>query len=116
MLIRTWFLDGLTIIDLHGRLRGHGDGSLPEAVLDVIGAGRRDIVLNLGGLTDVDAAGLGQVAQAFRLARAQGGDIRMAVADERIRELLIRTRLLAVVPTFSSEAGAIASFETVSSR
>lgn len=116
MLIRTWFLDGLTIIDLHGHLRGDDDGSLPDTVMDVIGAGRRDIVLNLRGLTDVDAAGLGQIAQAIRLARAQGGAIRMAVTDERVRELLIRTRLLALVPTFSSEAGAIASFETVTSR
>jgi len=116
MLIRTWFLDGLTIIDLHGRLRSDDDGSLPDALLEVIGAGRRDIVLNLRGLTDVDAAGLGQIAQAFRLARAQGGDIRVAIGDERIRQLLVRTRLLALVPTFSSEAGAIASFETVTSR
>jgi anti-anti-sigma factor len=111
MLIRNWSLDAMTIVDLHGRLGVECQGNLPQAMRVLVDAGRREVVLNLLGVTAVDAAGLGALASAFRFARANGVELTLVVRAPTIRELLTRTKLLGVWPTFPTEAEAIASIE-----
>ena len=112
MLIRTRSLDAITTIDLHGRLGVEDGGALHEAVRELLNVGRREVVLNLLGVTGVDAAGLGELADAFSLVRASGGELRLVLRCDTVRELLIRTNLLGMLPTFQTESEAIASFET----
>ena len=112
MLIRTRSQDAITTIDLHGRLGVEDRGALPEAVRELLNVGRREVVLNLLGVTGVDAAGLGELADAFSLVRASGGELRLVLRCDTVRELLIRTNLLGLLLTFPTEAEAIASFET----
>ena len=109
MLIRTWSLEAMTIVDLHGRLGVESQGHLTQAVRALVHVGRQEIVLNLLGVTAVDAAGLGELASAFRLARTAGAEVTLVVREPTIRELLRRTKLLGVWPTFPTEAEAIAS-------
>jgi anti-anti-sigma factor len=115
MLIRTWSLDAVTIIDVHGRLGIESTGALLDALSDLLQAGRRDVVLTLLGVTSVDAAGLGELAGAFRLVRQNGGELKIVVRSETVRAVLIRTNLFGLLPTFATEADAIASFESVPS-
>jgi anti-anti-sigma factor len=110
MLIRTRS-DAITTIDLHGRLGVEDGGALREVVRDLSNAARREVVLNLLGVTGVDAAGLGELADALSMVRASGGDLRLVLRCETVRELLIRTNLLGTLRTFPTEAEAIASFE-----
>jgi anti-anti-sigma factor len=111
MLIRTWALDAITIVDLHGRLDVETGAALHEVVCEILGAGRRSLVINLLGVTGVDAAGLGTLADAFSVSRATGGDLKLVVRCAEIRELLARTKLLELLPALPTEAEAIASFE-----
>jgi anti-anti-sigma factor len=112
MLIRTWSLDAISIIDLHGRLGMESGGALHNALADLLRTGRCDVLISLLGVTDVDAAGLGALAGAFSLVRASGGELRLAVRSATVRELLVRTRLLDLLPAFPTEAEAIASFDS----
>jgi anti-sigma B factor antagonist len=112
MLIRTWSLDAIAIVDLHGRLGVECGGALHKAVRELLNAGRREVVLNLLGVKGVDAAGLGELADALRMVRASGGELRLVLRCDTVRELLVRTNLLRLLPTFPTEAEAIASFET----
>jgi anti-anti-sigma factor len=112
MLIRTWSLDAVTIVDLHGRLGVETGDGLRTVVRDLVTANRCEVLLNLLGLTGVDAAGLGALAEALSLVRANGGTLRLVVRCATVRELLVRTRLLDLLPTFPSEAEAIASFDS----
>jgi anti-sigma B factor antagonist len=112
MLIRTRSQDAITTVDLHGRLGVEDGGALHEAVRDLLNAGRREVVLNLLGVTGVDAAGLGELAGAFSMVRTHGAELRLVLRCESVRELLIRTNLLGLLPTFPTEVEAIASFET----
>lgn len=116
MLIRTWSLDAVTIVDLHGRLDVETGAALHEAVCEILGAGRRYVVLNLLGVTGVDAAGLGTLADGFNVVRSTGGELKLVVRCAAIRELLARTNLLGLLPTLPSEAEAIASFEPLLSQ
>jgi anti-anti-sigma factor len=100
--------DTITIIDLHGRLGVESGGALYNAVHDLVNAGGREVVLSLLGVTDVDAAGLGALASTFSLVRDNGGQLKLVVRCATVRELLIRTKLLDLLPTFPTEAEAIA--------
>jgi len=110
MLICTRSVGDTAIVDLHGRLGVECGATLREAVRELLLAGRGDIVLNLLAVTGVDAAGLGELASAFRLVCADRGELRLVVRSATIRELLLRTNLLGPLPTFSTEGEAISSF------
>jgi len=111
VLIRTWSLDDIAILDVTGRLGVEDRAALYHSVCSVVAAGTRQLVLNLVHLTALDAAGLGELARAFTVVRDAGGELKLVIRSEPVRELLVRTRLLRVVPTFHTEAEAIASFE-----
>jgi anti-sigma B factor antagonist len=111
MLIRTWTLNTITVIDVHGRLGVESIGALHEAVRVLINEGRREVVLDLCGVTGVDAAGLGELASTSRLVRASCGELRLVVRSVAIRDLLVRTKLIGLLPTFPTEAEAIASLD-----
>jgi anti-sigma B factor antagonist len=111
MLIRTWSLDEtLAVIDLTGGLCAENGTALREAVSAALAAGRRQLVLNLVDVSALDAAGIGELANALKLTRAAGGELRLVFRRPHIRELLERTRLLGLFQIFPSEVEAIASF------
>jgi anti-anti-sigma factor len=112
MLIRPLSLNGeVTVLDVSGRLTIEAGVALGDAVGAVLCTGCRFLVLNLIGVTAVDAAGLGELAHAVALARAVGGALQLVVCDPTVHELLSRTRLLGVLRVFPTEAEAIRSFE-----
>ena len=114
MLIRTWSLGhSLAILELSGRLTVESGSALNDAVAAVLGEGRRHLLLNLTDITFMDAAGLGVLADTLRMVRSRRGELKLVARSAAIRQLLIRTHLFNVFPTFASEAEAIVSFEAV---
>ncbi|HWF84565.1 MAG TPA: STAS domain-containing protein [Vicinamibacterales bacterium] len=116
MLIRTWSLDAITIIDVHGHLDVESGAALHDALGELFAAGRCSVVLNLVGITGIDAAGLGMLVDAFATAQTARGDLKIVVRSASTRELLARTHLLGLLPTVTTEAEAITAFERVHSR
>ena len=55
--------------------------------------GERDIVLDLAGVTRIDAAGVGELIRAYNMATAAGGSLRIVHASEWVREVLERVQL-----------------------
>ena len=88
---------------LAGRLTGLGgtepfDAALSRAVRDR----RRAIVLDLGGVSLVDAGGLGLVATVCRLGAMHNLQLSLARVPPRVRRLLTVTRLATVLPMFDT--------------
>jgi anti-anti-sigma factor len=66
-----------------------GDGAEPEvwsALLD--SPDRVDVLLDLTGVTDIDAAGVGILAELCQVMHRQGGTVRLLAANERVRTML----------------------------
>ncbi len=101
----------ITVLDLEGRIvLGEGDEVLRNKVREVIAAGSRKVLLNLGGVSYVDSAGLGELVRCHtRLAR-EGGEIKLVHLTERMEDLLQITKLVTVFETHDSEKDALASF------
>jgi anti-anti-sigma factor len=110
MIIRTWSLDRTTIVlDVHGALVAETGAALAEAVSGAILSGKGAVVLNLARVTNIDAAGLGQVAASIRQIRAAGGKPKVVVRGHTVRELLARTRLMDVVQIIDADGDADAA-------
>jgi len=110
MQMRTSTSEGITIVDLDGRFGVECAESLNAIIIDLVRQGRRAIVLNLREVTAIDAAGLGALARAYDVLRTAAGELKLVVDRDDIREMLVRTQLLTVLPTFSTAADAFASF------
>ena len=91
-----------------------GDVLLKDKVQSLIQQGQKNLLIDLGGVSYVDSAGLGELVQAYATAKNRGGALKLVNVTKRLRDLLVVTKLLTVFDTFDSEAEALASFGAAS--
>jgi len=104
MVIEQRVLGGVTVLDLKGKLvLGDGDGLLRDKVHSLMFQGLKEIVLNLGGLSYMDSAGLGELISAHSTATRNGGHIKIVNLTKRVTDLLAITKVLTVFDMFDSE-------------
>ena len=103
---------GVAIIDVAGKitLGEGGDVVLKDKMHSLMAQGHKQILLNLGEVSYVDSAGLGEIVQAFATVTKQGGTLKLLNVTKRIKDLISITKLLTVFETFDSEPAAVASF------
>jgi anti-sigma B factor antagonist len=112
MKISTRQLDGVTILDTSGRITlGEGSVQLRDAVRDLLGKGRKQILLNLGDVNYIDSSGIGELVSAFTATRNQGGELKLLNLTKKVHDLLQITKLYTVFDVFYVETQAIASFQ-----
>jgi anti-sigma B factor antagonist len=87
-----------------------GDVLLKDKVQSLLQQGHRKLVMDLGGVSYVDSAGLGQLVQIHATAKNHGGSLRLANVTKRLKDLLVVTKLVTVFDSYESEAEAVASF------
>jgi anti-sigma B factor antagonist len=101
----------VTVLDLTGKMTlGEGDELLKQTINNLLAAGNKKIVLNLGNVPYIDSAGLGEVVRTHTTVSRQGGSLKLLNLTKRIEDLLSITKLLTVFDTYDSEAEAIKSF------
>ncbi|HLT46902.1 MAG TPA: STAS domain-containing protein [Rubricoccaceae bacterium] len=61
--------------------------------------GKKNVVLDLGETTLMDSSGVGVLIAEAEAFRAEGGDVRLARVEARVRNLFLMTRLLGEVFT-----------------
>ena len=104
--------DDVVIADLFGRLTLGDDGTKALHVLvdELLGSGRRNLVLNLAGMEYLDSSGLGELVGAFRTTQGMGGKMKVLSPRGRVYNTLSLARLLPLFEVFESEHECIASF------
>ncbi len=104
-------LDGVTILDLSGRITlGEGSVQLRDAIRDLIGKGSKNILLNMGDVNYIDSSGLGELVSAFTTAKNQQAEVKLLNLTKKVHDLLQLTKLYTVFDIKDDEASAIASF------
>ena len=99
-----------TILEMHGPLTGSAATELLVAtVRRVTRDGAERIVVNLGDVPSIDAAGLGALVAAYDVVRRDGGTLRLARPARRLHELLGVCRLASIFETFDSVEDALAA-------
>jgi anti-sigma B factor antagonist len=101
----------VTILDLVGELRAGGSRvALHEAIGRLSAEGRNLILLNLAGLSAIDASGLGELLQSNVRLNRGGGQLKLLRPARALREIMSITKLSNVFDMFESEAEAVAAF------
>ena len=102
----------VVVVDVKGKitLGDGGDAILKDKMRSLVQQGHRNVLLNLGEVSYVDSAGLGEIVQAYATVSKGGGALKLVNATKRIKDLLAITKLLTVFETFDSEADALKSF------
>jgi len=111
MTIETRTVNDVTILDIHGKITiGEGSAEIRNKVRDLLQAGRKKILLNLGDVSYVDSSGIGELVSSYTTVTNQGGDLKLLNLTKKLRELLAITKLLTVFDTFDDEDKAVASY------
>jgi anti-sigma B factor antagonist len=111
MKIVTRLIDGVEVVKVSGRIElGEGSAAIREVVRDLLGRGRKKIVLDLADVDYIDSAGLGALVSAFTSVRNEGGDLKLVYLTKKVQDLLQMTKLYTVFEIFDDETAAIKSF------
>lgn len=102
--------DGIAIVRPAGRIDLLSASALRQQVAQTVADGGRRVVVDLAQVTFMDSSGLGALVGGLKLARAAGGDLRIARAGQQVRVMLELTKLDQVVTPFATVEDALASF------
>jgi len=111
MKVATRQVDGVTILDLSGRITlGEGSVTLRDAVRDLLAKGSKKILLNLANITYIDSSGIGELVSAFTSVKNAGGELKLLNLTQKVHDLLQITKLYTVFDIWDNEASAITAF------
>ena len=110
MTMTTRQVGPVTIVDINGRVVREGSASLRDLLTNLLAAGRKKILLNLAGTSQVDTAGLAYLVSGLVSARKQQGELKLLSPAKMVREVIQITKLDTVFHIIDDESAAVMSF------
>ena len=102
---------GVHVFDVHGRLTiGDSSEQLTMALQSVLQAGARKVVVMLDGVPQIDSSGISSLVRISIALGREAGKLHLVCKPGRVRDALTVTRLVEAIPTFDTEAKALAAF------
>lgn len=103
--------DDVTIVEPQGKIMGGPDARLlHERLYELIDQGKKKVVIDLFRVNWMNSSGLGILIGSLISLRNNGGNLKLARATERIKNLLQITKLDAVFDSYDTVEEAIESF------
>jgi anti-sigma B factor antagonist len=101
----------VVIVDVVGSVFGNRGGPrMSDKVRSLAQQGYKRVLIDLGKVTYMDSAGLGDLIESYASTKKAGGVLKLVHVETRLRDLLTITKLVTVFETYDDEASAIASF------
>jgi len=111
MQIHTRAVGDVHILDISGRIvLGEATKTIRQTISDLLVNGGRKIVLNLKDVNYVDSSGIGELVRSYTSVTREGKQLKLLNLTEKIRDLLVITKLLTVFQVYENEQAALASF------
>ena len=108
---KTRQVGNVAIVDLTGKVTlGENTGILRDELRSLLAQGKKNIVLNMKGVSYVDSAGLGELVGAYTTATNQGGAVKLLHLQGKMRDLMQITKLHTIFPAYEDEQSAVSSF------
>ena len=102
----------VTILDMNGSVRmGEGAIALRNSIRGLIDSGKKKILLNLGGVKNIDSSGIGELIANYTTISRDGGQLKLLNLTDKIQNLLVITKLLTVLDSYDNESDALNSFK-----
>lgn len=101
----------IPILDVRGRLTiGEPSEQLHQALESVVQGGANKVVVDLNKVPQIDSSGISALVRISIKLTREGGALRLVCGPGRVRDALTVTRLVEAIPTFDTEAAALANF------
>jgi anti-sigma B factor antagonist len=84
--------------------------ALREKIQELLEQGARNILLNLSSVTYFDSTGVGTLGGSFTTVRRKDGQMKLSGLQDRVRDILLVTKLLTVFDVYENEGEGIKSF------
>jgi len=111
MRIQHHIVDDVAVVGVVGEILGNGgDLLLTDKINSLRAQGFARVVVDLGAVTYMDSAGLGDLIHAYATTTRAGGMLKLLRPNTRLRDLLTITKLVTVFDTYDDERAALASF------
>ncbi|HVF48811.1 MAG TPA: STAS domain-containing protein [Pyrinomonadaceae bacterium] len=102
----------VTILDMEGKITiGEGSVAMRGAIRRLIEEGKKKVLLNLSNVGYVDSSGIGELVSSFTTINREGGQLKLLNLTQKIRDLMVITKLHTVFDVYDDEATALNSFK-----
>ena len=102
----------VTVLEVSGEMTlDDGDLVFRKKIHDLLAEGRVKILLELGGLTKIDSAGVGMLVAKLKMTREHHGEMKLLHLTSRSSRVFGMMRILTAFETLEDEAQAIESFK-----
>jgi anti-anti-sigma factor len=111
MKINTRESGDVRIIELQGKITiGAGDTQLRDAILQSVEEGKKNILLDMAGVTTLDSSGIGELVGSYTTVTNRAGKLKLLHLPSKISDLLQVTQLITIFEVYEDEQQAVASF------
>ena len=100
----------VSVVEVIGKLTSLESGALRSSIARLLKEGRKQILLNLSGLTYLDSSGIGDLVHAYMSVIRGGGEMKVVGLSDKVEEILKITQLYQVFQEFKDEPSALRSF------
>jgi anti-sigma B factor antagonist len=100
----------VSVVEVSGKLTSFESGALRSSIAQLLKEGRKQILLNLSGLTYLDSSGIGDLVHTYMSVIKRGGEMKVVGLTDKVEEILKITQLYQVFQEFQDEQTALRSF------
>src|SRR5258707_1473207 len=100
----------VSVVEVSGKLTSLESGALSNSITQLLKEGRKQILLNLRGLTYLDSSGIGELVHAYMSVIKRNGEMKVVGLTDKAEEILKITKLYQVFQEFQDETSARQSF------
>jgi anti-sigma B factor antagonist len=100
----------VSVVEVSGKLTSLESGALSNSIAQLLKDGRKQILLNLKGLTYLDSSGIGDLVRTYMSVIKRGGEMKVVGLTDKVEEILKITQLYQVFQEFQDERSALQSF------
>ncbi|HKM86775.1 MAG TPA: STAS domain-containing protein [Terriglobales bacterium] len=101
----------IVVLEITGRITlGRESKQLEWAVENLVGEGRKKVIFDLAGVTNVDSTGIGIIVMSSGKLKKAGGELRVAGATAHVEDVLKMTNIDQIVVLHATTAAAAANF------
>ena len=111
MTLKEKEIDNVVVLELSGKVMGGPDANLlSEKLHNLVDQKKTKVVADLSKVSWMNSSGLGILIGGLTTMRNNNGDLKLVNVTERIKSLLIITKLITIFETFDTVDDAVASF------
>ena len=100
----------VSVVEVSGKLTSLESGALNNSIAQLLKEGRKQILLNLKGLTYLDSSGIGELVRTYLSVIKRDGEMKVVGLTDKAEEILKITKLYQVFQEFQDERSALQSF------